>query len=156
MRLVSKISKRFKSLDAQGTLEAAFIIPILMTLMLLLIQPAIVCYDLVIMKSASAQACRLASEAGNSGSSGVENFIRRRLSAIPQVDIFHVHSSSCSYVIDIEGTNEKTSTVTIKNKIKPLPLIDIALGTFGATLPDGTLELTSSSTQKSNPSWVSD
>ena len=143
-----------KKCSGQSTVEAAFMIPVFMVLLLLLIQPAIVCYDLIIMKSASSQACRLVSESGSSGTGGVDDFIRRRLSAIPQVDAFHVHGGDCSYEINIEGANESSATVAIKNKIKPLPLIDLTLRGLGATNQDGCLELATVSTQTSRPSWV--
>ncbi len=148
--------RAIRGCSGQSTVEAAFLIPVFMVLMLLLIQPAIVCYDLIIMKSASAQACRLVSESGSSGTSGVDDFIRRRLSAIPQADSFHVHSGNCSYEIDIEGVNQPSATVTIKNKLKPLPLIDLTLKSLGATTQDGCLQLTATSTQTSQPSWVSE
>ena len=138
----------------QGTVEAAILIPILFTLVLLLLQPAIVFYDQIVMKSAASEACRLVSELGNGSSNDVENYVRRRLSAIPQADTFHVHSGECSYNISIEGENEAMATVTIKNKIKLLPLIDVAYRAFGRASEDGTLELVATSTQISQPEWV--
>ena len=138
----------------QGTVEAAIVIPILFTCVLLLLQPAIVFYDQIVMKSAASEACRLVSELGSGSTSNVEDYIRRRLSAIPQVDAFHVHSQACSYDISIEGANEAMATVTIKNKIKLLPLIDVAYHAFGRTGADGTIEIMATSTQISQPEWV--
>lgn len=43
----------------QGTVEAAFVLPVLLGLVLFLLQPGIVLYDRVVMKSAAAEACRL-------------------------------------------------------------------------------------------------
>ena len=147
---IDKLKKR----RAQGTVEAAIVIPILFTLVLLLLQPAIVFYDQIVMKSAASEGCRLVSEMGSGSSSNVEDYVRRRLSAIPQVDTFHVHSGGCSYSISIEGANEAMSTVTIKNKVKLLPLIDVAYRAFGRSGADGTLELVATSTQISQPEWV--
>ena len=145
---------KLKQRRAQGTVEAAIVIPILLTLVLLMVQPAIVFYDQVVMKSAASEGCRLVSELGSESTSNVEDFVRRRLSAIPQADIFHVHSGDCSYDISIEGANAAMATVTIKNKIKLLPLIDVAYRAFGRGGESGTLELVATSTQISQPEWV--
>ena len=146
---------KLRSSEAQGTLEAAIIIPILFTLVLLLVQPAIVLYDKIIMKSAAAEACRIANSAGNMTEGDVEDFIRRRLSAIPEVDCFHIHSGGCSYTIRIEGTNGTYSGVMIYYKVKPLPLIDVALKGLNATSYDGNLVLSASYAQIYKPecSW---
>ena len=148
------LSEKLAISRAQGTVEAAILIPILFTLVLLLVQPAIVFYDQIVMKSAASEACRLVSELGYSSADDVDDYIRRRLSAVPQVDTFHVHTGKCSYDISIEGANEAMATVTIKNKIKPLPLIDVALKAFGSSSADGTIELMATSTQISQPEWV--
>ena len=148
------VINKLKKGKGQGTVEAAIVIPMLFTLVLLLLQPAIVFYDQIVMKSAASEACRLVSEMGSGSTSNVEDYIRRRLSAIPQVDTFHVHSSGCSYDISIEGANEAMASVTIKNKVKLLPLIDVAYRAFGRSSGDGTLELVATSTQISQPEWV--
>lgn len=148
------VTEKLHLRQAQGTVEAAIMIPILFTLVLLLVQPAIVFYDQIVMKSAASETCRLVSEMGYSSSEDVDDYVRRRLSAIPQVDTFHVHTGECSYDISIEGANEAMATVTIKNKIKPLPLIDAALKAFGSASADGTIELMATSTQISQPEWV--
>ena len=154
MRLVSNMKTKLKSNIAQSTVEAAFLIPVLLTLVLLLVQPAIVLYDLIVMKSASSEACRLLSEPGSAVSGSVEDFIRRRLSAVPQIDSFHVHNSSCSWEITLVGEGQPTSTVAIKNKIKPLPIIDIALKSLSVTTSEGELELCATSTQDIQPQWA--
>ncbi len=49
----------------QGTVEAAFVLPVLLGLVLFLLQPGIVLYDRVVMKSAAAEACRLLAISGS-------------------------------------------------------------------------------------------
>ncbi|MBQ9069707.1 MAG: pilus assembly protein, partial [Eggerthellaceae bacterium] len=43
----------------QATVEAAFAIPVLFVLLLMLVQPGIVLYDRIIMRHAAAEGCRL-------------------------------------------------------------------------------------------------
>ena len=49
----------------QGTVEAAFVLPVLLGLVLFLLQPGIVLYDRVVMKSAAAEACQLLAVSGS-------------------------------------------------------------------------------------------
>ena len=44
---------------AQATIEAAFAIPLLGVLLLMLLQPGIVLYDKIVMEHAAAEGCRL-------------------------------------------------------------------------------------------------
>ena len=145
---------KLKQRRAQGTVEAAITIPILFTCVLLLIQPAIVLYDEIIMKSAAAEACRIANSTGNLSEEVVEDFVRRRLSAIPEVDIFHIHSDECSYIIQVYGMNETYSTINIYNRIKPLPLIDVLLKSLASSTYDGNWHISATYTQIYKPEWA--
>ena len=78
--------------SGQSTVEAAFALPVLMVLFLLLLQPGIILYDRIVMEGAAAEGCRLIATAADPGQVE-EDYIRRRLSAVPQADIFHVHST---------------------------------------------------------------
>ena len=148
-------SKKIKEGRAQSTVEAAFMIPIFLILILLLLQPSIILYDFIVMKSAASEGCRLIATNSGIDSKNVDDFIRRRLSAIPQADIFHIHNASCSYEIEFNGgESEKTSSVSIKNSIKPLPLIGGALDLMGAT-EDGDLTICAHEETCVQPSWVS-
>lgn len=110
----------------QATVEASFMIPILFVSMLVLLQPGIILYDRMVMNHAAAEACRmLATSTGSVDSSEkrCEELIRRRLGAIPQQELFHVHDGGCSYRISLSG-NDSSSTVQVRisNRLKPLPL----------------------------------
>ena len=122
------MSKRLFNESGQGTLEAAFVIPVLFVLMLLLIQPGIVLYDRLVMGSAAAEGCRLlATKTDAYGSMGAscEAFIRHRLAAVPQQACFHVHEGGCSWVIEMSGDETSgTATVKVINELRPLPLFD--------------------------------
>lgn len=152
--MFSAIKSRINSDEGQSTVEAAFAIPILMVLMLLILQPAIVLYDYTVLKSASAEACRLLTTSDGSGS-GSDDYVRRRLSAIPQVDIFHMHSSGCSYEIELAGseTSEEVN-VTISTKLKPLPLLDVGMSLANLVDDGGCLKVEATSSLPTQPDWV--
>jgi len=120
----------------QATVEAAFLIPVLFLVMLMVLQPAILLYDRMVMESAAAEGCRLLmTDAGGAdrrvpvggitlGDDAYEDYVRRRLGAIPPIPIFHLHEDGCSY--EIEMTGDETSaevSVTIRNRVRLLPLI---------------------------------
>lgn len=142
----------------QSSVEAAIAIPVLFTLLLLLLQPAIVMYDRTIMMSAAAEGCRLlmtaTSAQGDMGES-CEAFIRHRLSAVPQHDCFHVHDGGCSWDIQLIGGEGSSSvTVRIGNEYRPLPLLDVAATLLGLTNERGNVEMSVESTLATQPAWV--
>lgn len=140
----------------QGTVEAAVVIPVLFLLMLMMLQPGIVFYDFLIMRSAAAEGARLmATSSAEDGMRSCEDFIRNRLSAVPQQDLFHVHRTGCSWQIDIQG-DETTEAVEIgiTNELSPLPFLDAPLRLLGATNAAGNLELRVTHAELNQPSWV--
>ena len=71
----------------QATVEAAVLIPVLFTALLLLLQPGILLYDRMVMQGAAAEGCRLlatktAAQGDMDGS--CEAFVRHRLGAVPR------------------------------------------------------------------------
>lgn len=143
----------------QATVETAIAIPILFTCMLLLIQPGIILYDHVVMGSAAAEACRLlatGTDAQGSMAGSCEAFVRHRLAAIPQHDCFHVHSSGCTW--DIELVGDETApyvTARIAGELHPLPLFDTALRALGATNADGNIVVEEVVSMPTQPDWAS-
>lgn len=145
-----------KNSEAQSTVEAAIMIPVIFLLLLLLIQPGIYLYDLCIMNEAATETCRVLSTASDAEKSTIcEPFARRRLSAIPQQDNFHLHSTGCSYEIEYFGDqNYNEVQVIIKNQLKPLPLIGFLSGTLGLLNENDCFEIESKAVQTTRPSWV--
>ena len=152
------MTSKLKGECGQGTIEAAFTIPVLFLLMLLLLQPGIILYDHLVMGGAAAEGCRLlatSTDAVGSMHDSCEAFIRHRLAAVPQHDCFHVHGGGCSW--DIEMTGDESSdvvTVSIANEVKPLPLFDAGLVLLGLANSNGNLVVKESATMPTQPSWV--
>ena len=146
----------FRCESGQSTVEAAFALPVLMTVILLLVQPGIVLYDRIVMESAATEACRLLATTAQTERSTVEAFLRRRLSAVPEQDLFHRHSDGCTWSIEMEGCETTTEvTVFIANEVRPVPLIDVGAGLLGLTNANGSLEITVEVTLPVQPSWTS-
>ena len=85
--------------SGQATVEAAFLIPVLLVALLLLMQPGILLYDRLVMNAAASEACRLLAtktDAAGDMAESCEAFVRRRLGAVPPVSCFHVHEGGCS------------------------------------------------------------
>lgn len=143
----------------QGTVEAAVVIPVLFTLMLLLLQPGIILYDHVVMGDAAAEGCRLlatSTDAAGSMRASCEAFVRHRLAAVPQHDCFHVHGGGCSWNIEMNGDESSSAvSVRIRNEVRPLPLFDAGSRLLGLTNGNGNLVIEEAVTMPAQPGWIS-
>lgn len=143
-------------------MEAAFALPVLMIVFLLILQPGIVLYDRMVMQAAAAEGCRLLSTSTSSLGSmedAAEAFVRHRLGSIPQQDCFHVHEGSvgCSWDISFVGDERSQMVqVTIENQLRPLPLLDVAAGLLGLTNEQGNLVVEASAQAPVQPGWATD
>ena len=111
----------------QATVEAAFLLPVLCVLVLLLVQPGILLYDRMVMEGAAADACRLLATTSNSreGAQEQSRGLRApRWAPVPQQDCFHVHGPQCTWDIRLEGDEASQSVrVSIATEARPLPLL---------------------------------
>ncbi len=144
--------------EGQATVEAAVLIPVLFVVLLALVQPAFLLYDRVVMKAAAAEACRLLvtkTDALGSMDKSVEAYVRHRLGAIPPAACFHVHDDGCTWEVETEGgeSSEQVS-VTIRTKVRPLPLFDAAGSLVGALDGDGLLSVEVRDSRPTQPSWI--
>lgn len=145
-----------REVSGQATVEAAFMLPILFACVLLLAQPAILLYDRCVMQAAAAEGCRILSTAPAGQANEVELYVRRRLAAVPQQESFHVHDGSCSWEIELAGSESSDQvSVTIRNRVKPLPLLDFACKAFRISDGDGTLPIEITARLQTKSAWVS-
>lgn len=138
----------------QATVEAAFALPVLLVLVLMLLQPAILLYDRMVMANAAAEGARFLST-GQAGSQEVEDFVRRRLGAVPPQDLFHCHDGGCSWQVESTGGEaSEEAYVRIRNELKPLPLIDYGANLLGLTNGAGRFEVEVEVVAPTQPSWA--
>lgn len=146
------------SVEGQSTVEAAYIIPLIFVLLLLLIQPGILLYNRMVMEAAAAEGCRLLvtkTDAGGQSYEACEAYILRRLGSIPPQDNFHMHDGQCSWEINFNG-DEYSSTVevSISHAVRPLPLLDLGAKLLGLTDGSGNFLQTATVSSASQPDWV--
>lgn len=145
---------KLKERCGQSTIEAAFVLPVLMLLLLMMLQPGICLYDHIVMRSAAAEGCRLLATSSADASTN-EDYIRRRLSAIPDIPIFHDHSGECSYEIEMFGDETSSEVgVRISNRMKPLPLLDLAMRLANVLDDGGYLVIEARSDMRTQPGWA--
>lgn len=142
----------------QSTIEAAYTIPLIFVLLLLLIQPGILLYNQMVMQAAAAEGCRLlATKTDGAGQSyeACEKYLLRRLGSIPPQNNFHLHEGECSWDIELKGDEHSdTVEVVISHAVKPLPLLDMGASLLGLTDGAGNVSQVASAASKTQPSWV--
>ncbi len=140
----------------QATVEGAFLIPVILLMLMMLVQPGILLYDRMVMNAAASEGCRLiATCPAGEVSDAYEGYVRRRLGSIPQQDNFHVHGSGCTWDISLEGDEETDRvSVTIGNQVKPLPFFDFGARALGVVNDKGNFEITVHFSVLTKSSWV--
>lgn len=152
-----RMAEKARCVLGQTTVEAAIALPILFILVLMLVQPAIVLYDRMVMEGAAWEGCRLLATAQTNAQGSCEAFVRRRLSAVPSVDCFHVHGRECTWRITCKGDGSSSHvSVSVSTEVKPLPLLDTASALLGLLNERGCLEVKVSATAETKSDWVQD
>lgn len=153
---VRRMAKRLRDERGQATVEAAVSLPVIFTLLLMLIQPSIILYDRLVMSQAAAEGCRVLMTSGGSGDDLriCEDYIRRRLSAVPQQSSFHVHDEECTWEIELAGSSATSQvSVAISTEVKPLPLFDAAAALANVVNERGNLIVEVEVSMDTQPSW---
>ncbi|MEY8460311.1 TadE/TadG family type IV pilus assembly protein [Eggerthellaceae bacterium 24-137] len=140
----------------QATVEAAFGIPVVLLLVLLLVQPGIILYDRMIMASAAAEGCRLLA-VGEGDAETCIDFVKRRLGAVPQHDLFHVHQGGCTWEVLCEGGGSADrSRVVVRTEVRPLPLLDMGAALLGLVNERGNLVVEVEAEAPTRAAWAQD
>ena len=138
--------------SGQASVEAALLLPVLMVCLALLVQPMCLLYTRCVMQSAAAEGCRLLVTAtGDTDDAACEQYVRRRLSAVPQADVF----LAGDWQVELQGDAESDEVgVQIVGHARPLPLIGVVATLLGPTDQAGNVELKVSVTRCARPGWV--
>ena len=121
----------------QATVEAAVLLPTLMLLMALLMQPACLLYTRAIMRAAAGECARvLATAYGEYAEADCRAFALRRLAAVPELSIFHVGGREDWDFTFARG--EGLVTVRIAGHLRPLPLLGVTAELLGSRDAAGT------------------
>ena len=144
--------------SGQATVEAAIMIPIVFLLLLLLAQPAILLYNQIVMENAAAEGCRLLStrtEFGAYSGDKYVGYVKRRLAAVPPLDIFHASASGAEWQIELIGDESSDMvSVRITNRLRPLPIIGWGAALLGLTDSSGYIVQTVEVSMPTQPNWA--
>lgn len=114
----------------QATVEAALLLPAVLTLLALLLQPACLLYTRAVMTATAYELARVV-VTSRSSEADLEAFAKRRLAAVPEVPLFH-EGGEGAWEIDVEGPSaEGRVAVRIEGRVRPLPLLGALLSAFG-------------------------
>lgn len=135
----------------QATVEAAVLLPTLMLLFALLLQPVCLSYTRAIMRGAAGECARAAATAYGGDISSCESYALRRLKAVPEVPLFHVGGQS-DWNVQINRSDSHVD-VSIVGHARPLPLMGAVAALMSES--DGTgVVLRVSLSEDTRASWV--
>lgn len=112
------------------SVEAALLLPVVLTLLALLVQPACVLYARSVMASTAGELVRLSVTSREAGE-GLRAFALRRLAAVPDLSVFHEGGPS-SWAVEVTGPDERGEvTATVSGRVRPLPLLGALVSPLG-------------------------
>lgn len=112
------------------SVEAAVLLPVLLTLVALLAQPVCVLYTRSVMASAAGELVRLVATTRGSQEDVRANALRR-LAAVPDVSIFHEGGPE-AWVVETSGPDDQGGvSVSIEGRVRPLPLLGAIVWALG-------------------------
>lgn len=140
---------------AQATVEAAVLLPVFLTLLLLAVQPVCVLYTRAVMESAAAETARLMVTAEGETDESIRAFALRRLAAVPDISIFHA-GGPLAWDIEMQAASSEDGEVMvcITGAVTPLPVIGAFAHAFGAVNGQGDVEMSVRASYDGRPSWL--
>ncbi len=143
---------RYRS--GQATLESALLIPAVMLVLLVLLQPVVLLTTHMVMASAAAEGARLAGVVPTSGmaETRIVDLCRMRMEALPPSPVFH-RGDAGAWEVTFAEDDDGATTVTISHEVQLLPLVAQAYVLIGGD-PDGAYTQTVSSRGRFAPQWV--
>lgn len=148
---ISLQAGRLVSERGQSSVEAAVVLPVLMLLFALLMQPVCVLYSIVVMRHAAAQTARLVATTSDEGA--CRSFALRRLRAVPDSSLFHVGGDADWKVSTARSSDGRTCDVEITGHVRPLPLFGVGMRLLGESDGEGIL-LRVHVSERMRPAWL--
>lgn len=153
----SSCTRAWRDERGQATVEAALLLPVLMTLMAMLAQPACLLYTRCVMQAAAAEGCRLvatSTRAAGAAPQAQRSYVLRRLAAVPDAPIFH-EGGEAGWEIELSGsTQAHAASVRIATTARPLPFVGMLAGLLGQGDGSGGVVLEVSVNHVTRPGWL--
>ena len=129
------------------------LLPSVLVVIALLVQPVCMFWTRTVMRGAAAETARLAATAaGPDALDACERFARARLRAVPEASLFHVGGAS-DWQVSVAGAGTDVVEVAITGHARPLPLMSAIASAFGACDAEGVV-LTESVRVRARPDWL--
>ena len=138
--------------DGQTSVEAALLIPVVLTLVALLAQPACVLYTRSVMASAAEELVRVRATS-RVGEDELRAYALRRLAAVPDVPAFHSGGAEAWEVESSSPDDSGRVRVTIAGRVRPLPLLGVLVAAFGE-LDGGEVVLVAEASREVRADWI--
>lgn len=136
----------------QAAVEAAFLLPVFLLVLGLMLEPALLFYNRCVMNAAAAEGCRML-ETNAADEASAKAFVLRRLAAIPNADAFH-YGGKDAWDIELSGAEGGDVQIKIVNRVRPLPLLGISAGLVAQRQSDGTIKQQVQASAHLWPSWA--
>ena len=154
-RSTSRSTELAHEVTAQATVEAAFLLPTFLTLLLLALQPVCLLYTRAVMESAAAETARLMITGEDEDGASYEAFALRRLAAVPNLSIFHEGGAlAWDIELGLAQDNDGSVTVSIEGTVSPLPVLGVFARALGSTNAQGDVVLHVEVSYAGRPSWL--
>ena len=138
--------------SGQMSVEAALLLPVVLTLIALLAQPACVLYSRAVMASTAGELARLAVTSRYSEEE-LRAFALRRLAAVPSLSIFHEGGAS-GWDVEVSGPDEGGRVeVALEGHVRPLPLFGALVSVLG-TARDGSVVVRVETSGALRADWI--
>lgn len=134
------------------SVEAAVLIPVVLTLVALLAQPVCLLLTRSVMSATAGELLRLAATSRLSDEE-VRAYALRRLAAVPDVALFHAGGPE-AWEVEVEGPDDAGMvSVAVEGRVRPLPLFGAVVGALG-TVEGGEVVVRVEMSEDVRASWV--
>lgn len=140
--------------SGQSTVELALVLPSILLVLGLLVQPICLGYGHCVMASCASELARvLATRRQDMGDQQLRDYALRRLHAIPEVSILHVGGDD-DWELSCEGAEgDGTVAVSLRGHCRPIPVLGI-LPTLLGEVDEAGLVMEVRVEERVRPSWL--
>ena len=125
-----------KDESGQSTVEAALLLPTVMVILALLLQPACLLYTRSVIGAGAAEGARVMA-AGVGGEEVCEAYVLRRLEAVPSLSVFHAGGAEDWDVHASRSDDGDRVSVEVVGHVRPLPLFGAVVSALGTSEDEG-------------------